>query len=94
MNKTFFRIVIFLATIGMIIFLSVPEVDAKGGGVARGFNTKMALVRLANKRKTRTNGVSTKSIAERHIERHIIGKKHFKPVNPSIFRPKNTPHYG
>ena len=66
MNKTCFRIVIFLATIGMIIFLSVPEVDAKGGGVARRFNTKMALVRLANTRKTRTNGVSTKKFAKKH----------------------------
>ena len=154
MNKTCFRIVIFLATIGMIIFISVPKVDAKGGRGGRGggsrgggsrsgggvrssikssmkllsskggrsrssgalnskmalvklankgkikgptrtrgkgssltnndkirgptrtrikglvrnnkFNSKMALVRLANTRKTRTNGVSTKKFAKKH----------------------------
>ena len=76
-NKTCFRIVLFLATIGMIIFISMPEVDAKGGGGARGggsrgggsrsggkirssikssiktpkLNSKMALVKMANKGK-------------------------------------------
>ena len=76
-NKNCFRIVLFLATIGMIIFISMPEVDAKGGGGARGggsrgggsrsggkirssikssiktpkLNSKMALVKMANKGK-------------------------------------------